>query len=194
MRLFVAVLPPEDIADALAAAVAPLHRLPGADRMRWTAREGRHLTLSFFGEVPEDVRPDLDERLARAARRCEPFPLRLEGGGHFGGRSLWAGAGGALPELRRLAQRVLAAGRRAGVGQEEDRAYRPHLTVARTPGPSKGAAVDLRPYVEALADFESAAWQIADVGLVLSRLPDGRTPGEQPHYQTLARYPLGRGR
>ncbi|MCF3963131.1 RNA 2',3'-cyclic phosphodiesterase [Streptomyces fuscigenes] len=195
MRLFAAVLPPDEATDALRAAVAPLHGLPGADRLRWTAEEAWHFTVVFLGEVDEELLPAFDERLTRAARRCAPFALRVRGGGHFGGRALWAGADGALPELRRLAERAGAAARRAGIGTQEHRAYRPHLTLARAPAPAPGeAGVDLDPYAERLGGVEGPVWQVTDLCLVRSRLPDGRTPGARPRYETLARRPLGRGR
>ena len=44
MRLFAAVLPPEDVVRELAVEVAELRKLPGADRLRWTARPGWHFT------------------------------------------------------------------------------------------------------------------------------------------------------
>ncbi|MYS48899.1 RNA 2',3'-cyclic phosphodiesterase, partial [Streptomyces sp. SID6013] len=75
MRLFAAVLPPEDVTASLAAEVAVLRGLPGADGLRWTGRPGWHLTLAFYGEVGDDAVPDLSARLERAARRTEPFEL-----------------------------------------------------------------------------------------------------------------------
>ncbi|MBP0460623.1 RNA 2',3'-cyclic phosphodiesterase [Streptomyces montanisoli] len=201
MRLFVAVLPPDDAVAVLARAVAPLRELPGAGGLRWTGRASWHFTLAFLGEVDGGVLPALDERLARAARRCEPFPLRISGGGRFGATTLWAGAAGGIPELRRLAERASAAARRAGAGAGAGtgdetagghRAFHPHLTLARARGGRGGA--DLRPYVAALEPVESTTWQVGEVCLVRSHLPDGRTPGEGPRYETLGRWPLGRGR
>ena len=60
MRLFAAVLPPEPVLTELGARVDALHRLPGADTLRWTERPGWHLTLAFFGEVTDEVRPGLE--------------------------------------------------------------------------------------------------------------------------------------
>ncbi|MPY64947.1 2'-5' RNA ligase family protein, partial [Streptomyces spongiae] len=92
MRLFAAVLPPADVVDELGHAVGALQALPGADRLRWTGRPGWHFTLAFYGEVDEDLVPELSERLERVARRTGPFPLAVRGGGQFGrGRALWAG-------------------------------------------------------------------------------------------------------
>lgn len=151
-RLFAAVLPPAGAVAGLRAALAPLHTLPGAGDLRWTRPEGWHYTLAFYGEVPEDVLPELYARLERAAHRTEPFPLRVHGAGHFGGRALWAGAAGGLDTLRLLAERADAAARRAGLPMEEHRRYAPHLTLAR----SRGEA-DLRPFTAALAGFEGSA-------------------------------------
>ncbi|MBO4260714.1 RNA 2',3'-cyclic phosphodiesterase, partial [Streptomyces griseorubiginosus] len=93
MRLFAAVLPPEDVTGELAAAVDELRKLPGGEGLRWTGRPGWHFTLAFYGEVDDDVVPDLSDRLERAARRSAAFALALRGGGQFGhGRVLWAGA------------------------------------------------------------------------------------------------------
>ncbi|RSS25254.1 2'-5' RNA ligase family protein, partial [Streptomyces sp. WAC05858] len=64
MRLFAAVLPPDAVVAELAARVKALQTLPGADGLRWTEREGWHFTLAFYGEVAEEVLPELHTRLA----------------------------------------------------------------------------------------------------------------------------------
>ncbi|MGW7261825.1 RNA 2',3'-cyclic phosphodiesterase [Streptomyces sp. NPDC054842] len=186
MRLFAAVLPPEEAVRELAAAVDGLRRLPGADALRWTGRPGWHFTLAFYGEVADDVLPELSARLARAARRSTPFPLALRGGGHFGGRALWAGAAGDVGALRLLAERAEAAARKAGLPTEEHRRYRPHLTVAR----SRGGA-DLSPSVRALDGFTGREWTVGELSLVRSNLPVSGVAGEQPRYETVERWPLG---
>ncbi|GHE80960.1 RNA 2',3'-cyclic phosphodiesterase [Streptomyces longispororuber] len=188
MRLFAAVLPPEAVVAELGGWVAGVRRLPGAEALRWTERAGWHLTLAFLGEVDDGLVPDLEARYARAARRTEPFPLALSGGGHFGGRALWAGLTGDVAALRLLAARAEAGARRARVAMDARRGFHPHLTVAR----SRGEA-DLRPYVEALAPFEGAAWQADELSLVRSHLPVGGSPGARPRYERLAGWPLGRG-
>jgi 2'-5' RNA ligase len=187
MRLFAAVLLPEDVSSELASAVAGLRKLPEADRgLRWTGRPGWHFTLAFYGEVADEVVPDLSARLERAASRTDPFPLSLRGGGRFGGRALWVGATGDVPTMRLLAERAEAAGRKAGVAMGEHRRYRPHLTVAR----GRDAA-DLSPYVSALDDFAGRPWTVGELCLVRSRLPRSGVPGEQPRYETLTRWALG---
>ncbi|MFD3917165.1 RNA 2',3'-cyclic phosphodiesterase [Streptomyces sp. NPDC058603] len=201
MRLFAAVLPPAEAVEELDRAVDRLRRLPGADGLRWTGRDGWHFTLAFMGEVEDRLLPDLTERLERAARRTEPFPFRIQGGGHFGGRALWAGAAGGIGDVRLLAERAGAAARRAGVPMEEHHHYQAHLTLARSRGGGRGGTdvdldldLDLRLYAEALSGFEGTPWEVAELVLVHSRLPVSGVPREQPRYEAVARMPLGRAR
>ncbi|MFE1296893.1 MULTISPECIES: RNA 2',3'-cyclic phosphodiesterase [unclassified Streptomyces] len=187
MRLFAAVLPPDEVTRGLAAEVDALRKLPGADGLRWTGRPGWHFTLAFYGEVDEEVVPELSERLARAAHRTAPFEIALRGGGQFGhGKALWTGADGDVEALRLLADRAEAAGRKAGVAMGEHRRYKAHLTVARS-----RASVDVRPYVTALGDFASPRWTVGELVLVRSNLPRSGVPGEQPRYETVERWSLG---
>ncbi|MFJ9908722.1 RNA 2',3'-cyclic phosphodiesterase [Streptomyces sp. NPDC101152] len=187
MRLFAAVLPPEDAVRELADEVDRLRALPGADRLRWTGRPGWHLTLAFYGEVDDDVVPELSARLERAARRTDPFPLELRGGGQFGhGRALWAGVFGDVPALRLLADRAEAAARKAGVPMGDHRRYKAHLTLARSRD-----AVDVQPFLTELAGFEGRSWTVDELALVRSNLPKSGVPGEQPRYEAVARWALG---
>ncbi|QYX83166.1 RNA 2',3'-cyclic phosphodiesterase [Streptomyces akebiae] len=187
MRLFAAVLPPDEVVDELGLVVGELKRLAGADRLRWTAPPGWHFTLAFYGEVEEDVVPELSRRLERAAGRSEPFRLAVRGGGRFGhGRALWAGAEGDVGALRMLADRAEAAARKAGVPMGEHRRYTPHLTVARS-----RVDLDVRPYVAVLDAFAGSPWTVSELALVRSDLPTSGVAGEQPRYEAVARWGLG---
>ncbi|MET7369070.1 RNA 2',3'-cyclic phosphodiesterase [Streptomyces sp. NPDC005566] len=186
-RLFAAVLPPAPAVRELATAVAALHALPGAVNLRWTAVEGWHYTLAFLGHVDEELLPELYTRLERAAHRTEPFPLRIHSGGRFDGRALWAGAAGGLDTLRLLAERADAAARRAGVSMEEHRRYTPHLTLARS-----RVQADLTPFTGALDGFEGVHWEAGELSLVRSNLPVDGVVGEQPRYEVVQAWPLGR--
>ncbi|WOX10482.1 RNA 2',3'-cyclic phosphodiesterase [Streptomyces sp. N50] len=182
MRLFAALLPPEDVLAQLGAAVDELQGLPGADALRWTSRPGWHFTLAFYGEVDEDAVPALSAALERTARRTEPFGLAVRGGGQFGqGRALWAGVEGDVAALRQLAERCEEA-----APTSEHRRYRAHLTVARGRD-----AMDVRPYLDRLDDFAGRAWTVDELVLVRSNLPRSGVPGEQPRYEAVARWALG---
>ncbi len=179
MRLFVALIPPEEIVVDLERAVAPLR---AQDRtLRWVRAEHWHLTLAFLGEVAEERLPDLTTRLARAAKRHPAPTLAFTGGGRFGNRVLWAGVTGDRDPLRRLAASVQAAVRRAGIPVEE-RDWRPHLTLARVPERDRA---DLRPLVERLRAYAGDAWTATELHLVRSRLR------AEPRYETLQSWPLG---
>ncbi|MER6097794.1 RNA 2',3'-cyclic phosphodiesterase [Streptomyces sp. NPDC001728] len=186
MRLFAAVLPPPERLTELGHVVDRLRRLPGADGLRWTSRPGWHLTLAFMGEVDEELLPELRVRLARAAHRTPPFPLRLHGGGHFGRRALWTGVAGDLDELRLLAERADAAARRSGVPMEEHRRYQAHVTLGR----ARGEGMDLHPFLDSLGGFEGTRWQVEELALVRSSLPVSGVRGEQPRYETVGAWPL----
>ncbi len=124
IRLFAAIAAPPEIGEGLA---RRQQGLPGA---RWRPLETLHITLRFFGEVSEPMACDLDTELSQVTGG--PFGLVLEGVGTFGEgkdlRAVWAGVADSEP-LRRLARRCEAAARRAGL-KPEQRAYRPHLTLA----------------------------------------------------------------
>ncbi|MCX4550134.1 RNA 2',3'-cyclic phosphodiesterase [Streptomyces sp. NBC_01387] len=181
MRLFAAVLPPEQAVSQLALVVEPLHALPGAAGLRWTDRPGWHFTLAFLGEVDDALVPAVEDRLAQAARDHRPFGLGLAGGGCFGRRSLWAGATGEVAAMARLAAAAERAARDAGVRTEDPHPYVPHLTLARN-----DARTDLRPYAEALDGFTSDPWTVRELALVRS--------GGRPRYQVVAAWPLGPGK
>jgi 2'-5' RNA ligase len=190
MRLFAAVLPPDDVIQHLADAVAPLRGLPAGQGLRWTVPANWHLTLAFYGEVDEERLPALRERLARAAAHTAPFALSLAGAGQFGrGRAVWAGVRGDVADLRLLAARAEAAARKAGLGMEEHRRYRPHLSLARAG--RGGPPPDVRPLLEALDVYRGRSWPVEELALVHSRLPRSGIPGEQPRYGTAARWRLG---
>ncbi|KWX02886.1 2'-5' RNA ligase [Carbonactinospora thermoautotrophica] len=179
MRLFVALIPPGEVVDDLERAVAPLR---AQDRtLRWTRAEHWHLTLAFLGEVDEEKLPDLTTRLARAAKRHPAPTLAFTGGGRFGHRVLWTGVTGDRDPLRRLVASVQAAARRAGIPVEE-RAWRPHLTLARVP---ERVQADLRPLVERLRTYVGDTWTATELHLVRSRLQS------EPRYETLRSWPLG---
>ncbi|HEY4029574.1 MAG TPA: RNA 2',3'-cyclic phosphodiesterase [Caulobacteraceae bacterium] len=129
IRMFAALDVPEDIGEGLQ---RRQQGLPGA---RWRTLEALHITLRFFGEVREDMADDLDAELSTVTGA--PFDLTLEGAGAFGEgediHAVWAGVA-ENPPLRQLAARCEAAARRSGL-EPEQRAYRPHVTLAYTRHP-----------------------------------------------------------
>ncbi|MEK8144416.1 2'-5' RNA ligase family protein [Streptomyces sp. M10(2022)] len=158
----------------LTGAVAPLHALPGAVNLRWTAAEGRHYTLAFFGSVDEELFPELHGRLERAAHRTRPS--RCASGAAAGS------TGGRCGRGRGRARHDAAAGRpcerrraQVRVEMEKHRHYVPHLTLARS-----RVQADLTPYTEALDGFEGLRWEAGELSLVRSHPPVDGVPGSSP--------------
>lgn len=152
-RLFVAVWPPDDVLDRVAA----LER-PAVDGLRWTRPDQWHVTLRFLGQT--ELEP---ARAALATVDAPPAQARLGPAvGRFGHRVLHVPVAG----LDAVAEAVVAA--TAGLGRPpEDRPFAGHLTLARV---AKGALVDLRRVAGAALEGE---WEVADVCLVESRLSPG---------------------
>jgi 2'-5' RNA ligase len=173
--LFAAIDPPPEACGSLQSAI-------GADQdpqLRWVPPEQWHLTLAFYGEVNESRLDPLQDALERAAARTRPFGVRLAGAGTFPRQSakarvLWVGLDGEVDALRRLADRCGGAGRRARIAME-DRAFRPHLTLAR----SRREAVDAADLAVRLASYQSQWWTVSSLRLVHSTL------GSEVRHETL---------
>ena len=145
MRLFVAV----ELTDALRAELGRLIedlRRP-APGLRWARPEQIHLTLKFLGEVEEARVAAISERLLGAVSAVPGgFTVHARGVGTFGGREprvVWAGIEGPEPPLAALSEAVEEASRAEGFAPEE-RAFKPHLTLARVKQPSRGLREALR--------------------------------------------------
>lgn len=199
MRLFAALDLPAAVADSLAERVAAA-RQTGL-QLRWVPREEWHLTLAFYGTVPDERVDELATRLRRAAARCAPLELELGAAELVGSarrtRVLWCAVTGDQRGLVRLAASSRAAGRRVGLdipALAPDVRFRPHVTVARVP-----RAGDVRAAVEAMNGGPAAPgtaepvprWTAEQLALVRSDLGDG--PGGRPVHRVLGLLPLGHG-
>jgi 2'-5' RNA ligase len=97
----------------------------------WTRAENVHLTLKFFGDVAKKNLPLISEAASRAAKDYPRFQIRIGGTGVFPKPSraqvLWIGVDDPSGRLSTLQQRL----EDEFAFNKEDRAYRPHLTIAR---------------------------------------------------------------
>jgi RNA 2',3'-cyclic 3'-phosphodiesterase len=167
VRLFVAVRPP---AEALAHADATLAPVREAHPdLRWVPPERWHLTLAFYGEIPDDKVDGTVGMVERRLRGHLACALSFAGAGQFTRRALWLGVTGQVEVLRATARAVTF----------ERRPYRPHLTVARLRG-----GVDAAPAVESLTTYAGPVWTARTVHLVRSRL------GPAPTYDDVASWTL----
>ncbi|WP_314037698.1 RNA 2',3'-cyclic phosphodiesterase [Dietzia sp. CH92] len=181
-RMFVAVLPPEEVREQLETFLEPR---PG---LAWTGPSQWHVTLTFCPDVDDWRLDELTERLAAVARKREPFRVRLAGAGAFPSveraKVLWAGV--EQPEGRPLD--ALAAGARSAAnaaGCVPDGArFRPHLTLARL-----GGRDDATAWLRVLDTFTSSDWEVSEIALVDSFLGEG--PRGRARHEVVARFPLG---
>jgi 2'-5' RNA ligase len=136
VRLFVALDIPEDVRQAIDALVAKLRGV--CRNARWVRIEGAHITLKFIGEVPLEKAEDIKTALATVPLPA-PIKMSFRGLGFFPSerrpRVLWAGIE-ASDELGALAAAVETALEPLGIAREQ-RAFSPHLTLARFDSPSE---------------------------------------------------------
>ena len=134
MRLFIAL----DIDDAIRERIARF--VDGvsafAPDARWAKPESLHVTLKFIGEQPEAAVERLKDALATIA--ATPADIHFRGYGFFptakSPRVFWLGLESG-PQLAALAKAIDEKMAALGI-PKEDRAFSPHLTLARGRGGS----------------------------------------------------------
>ncbi|MHA7134883.1 RNA 2',3'-cyclic phosphodiesterase [Oerskovia turbata] len=199
-RLFAALYPSDDALDHLGLALSALGAVAlddGRPSLRWTPRELMHLTVAFFGDVPDGAEDDLGAALDEVARSTEPLSLRLRGAGTFDDRILFAGVGGDAEALRRLSAATAQAASDVGLRLDRRPRQRAHLTVARASGPrAPRRKTDARPTGPGLAElahallvYEGPGFTAHELCLVASTPGAGRSGG--PLYEVVRTFPLG---
>ena len=172
-RLFVAIDLPESTRQLLAS--LDLH-VRGA---RWTEPDQMHLTLGFFGDVPEDVELKLREKLS--VIEFGAFFLPVSSVGTFCAKGtpkiIWIGVGKAHPHLFQIHKRVQEAALAAGI-EPELRPWHPHITLARCRDVSAQA---LRKFIQSNAEFDAGMIRVDAFHLYSSRL----TPAGPIHTREL---------
>lgn len=188
MRMFVALVPPEDAVEHLDEFLAVRRE---AAPFRWTLAEQLHVTLAFLAQVPDRRLDDLVERLERAARRRTPVATRFAGGGAFPdpsrARVLWGGLGlddEARTEVSRMATGARAAASKAGIDVGGQR-FRPHVTLARL-----GRPEEVSSWVRLLDGYEGPGWRTTEWALIASHLGEG--PRRRPRHERVETFQVGR--
>ena len=171
-RLFVAIDLPDSTRQLLAGVDPRIHGV------RWTQTDQMHLTLGFFGGVPEDVEIKLREKLS--AIQFGAFFLNLNGVGVFSAKGapkiIWIGVGKAHPHMFQIHQRVQEAALAAGI-EPELRPWHPHITLARCRDISTQA---LRKFLQTRADFDAGMIRVEAFHLYASQLtPAGPIHGRE---------------
>jgi 2'-5' RNA ligase len=190
VRLFAGV----EIAPPVAAAFGSVSdelqrrasRLAPHARITWVPAERAHITVRFIGHVDEVKANDIAAVL-KAPLETAAFDLVIGGVGAFppGGapRVIWAGLGDGVPALIDVEQEVSGRLEACAIDREE-RAYRPHVTLARV---REAAGLRTRVLLEGLTERAFGTTHVDAITLFESRLsPKG------PTYVALQRTPLRR--
>ena len=137
IRAFLAIELPEALRVGLAQVQEELKR-SRAD-VRWVPVGNIHLTLKFFGNVPEDEIGPLAQAAREAAAETAPLQLQATSTGAFPSpnapRVVWLGLGGDMVPLTQLFYRLEKAFATLGY-LPEGRAFNPHLTIGRVKSPA----------------------------------------------------------
>lgn len=134
MRLFIALDIDDAIRESIARFVEGVQAF--APDARWVKPESLHVTLKFIGEQPEPAVEQIKQALTII--RADVMQIKFRGYGFFptakSARIFWIGIE-AAPQLAELATTVDDATSSLEI-PKEDRAFSPHLTLARGAGSS----------------------------------------------------------
>lgn len=222
MRVFAAVLPPEEVVEHLLEFLEPRAAAAGTrargDRSgwRWSRREHLHLTLAFVPDLDLGVEEPVIEAGKAWAQRQRPLDLQLSGAGAFpdpvAAKVLWvavaspegvvdapsAGPGGdaTLTRDRSDVQTTLSGWAHGIRGLISHAGGRPEGRAFRphvTVGRTGSpGGQDAARMLQSLDTYESPAWRADTISLITSTLGDG--PRGTPRYDVLHEWSLGAGR
>ena len=163
IRAFIAVPVAEPAAGELERFLNGLRSLA---HLRWVTQAQFHITLRFLGEQTRETIERVKQALTPLS--FEPFDVELTYAGMFPNarhpRVLWLAGQQGKKELTALAESVNGALEVIGFPRE-DRAFKPHLTLARSDGTPLP-----QPLVNALEKVPAFHWRCEGFDLMRSRL------------------------
>jgi 2'-5' RNA ligase len=183
VRLFFAVELPREVQAAL----GRLNPNEASRDYRWSDPGLMHVTLAFLGQQPQERLDTLRNVGAAAAAVSRQGKLKLGQPGSFGSRKaprvLWIGLDGDLTALQALQSNLTTGLRQAGF-EVEERAFSPHITLARRREAARGGVPPGWPPTHSLG--KTAEFPMRELTLFESRLsPRG------PTYIPLVEFALG---
>lgn len=182
VRLFVALLLPDEIKSAMGKFIAELK--PLSVGVKWVETENLHLTLKFIGETSEKNVASISETIGKAISGSARFDVHIAECGGFpnlrNAKVLWVGMNGADPAAEmaiQIEQSLVPLGIPA-----ENRPFAPHLTVGR---------IKLKINLNALAEkMENAHFDAGTVTLDRVALVKSTLTPRGPIYENLKVYQL----
>ena len=169
-RIFCAVELPDSVRAQLQEHIRQVREAVPDVTASWTRVDNIHLTLKFFGNVNIDRIPKISAAVERAIKKFPRFSIGIGKTGVFPKPSraqvLWIGVNdpsGKLSEVQRQLENECAKEK----FEKEDRAYRPHLTIARLRKP-EGARLLADAHLN--MDFEPAEMTVSELIVFRSEL------------------------
>ncbi|EFK95806.1 2',5' RNA ligase [sediment metagenome] len=173
IRSFLAFELPQDIKQIVTRVSGEIRK--SSLDVKWVRPEFIHLTVVFMGDIRSEHIPPMGESLKAVCSTHAPFRISLKPMGCFPNsrnpRVIWLGIDAELERMSRFRddlQQVLSP---FGV-KEEDRAFRPHLTLGRFKKPGK-RQTELERLLATYGDLSSPACTLAELVLFRSDLKPG---------------------
>ena len=141
----------------------------------WVKPGNIHLTVIFLGDVEEKDIPQIISCVDNAVCDYDPFDIALGGMGLFGDlkrpRVLWLGLEGGIKRLASMRDSLQKPLEQFGIKQEE-RPFRPHLTLGRFRRPVKDKPL-LKRIIEQYKDASGPDGKLDELILFKSQLKPG---------------------
>jgi RNA 2',3'-cyclic 3'-phosphodiesterase len=183
MRIFIALDIPGEVRARIAEYAERVRQY--APEARWSRVEGLHLTLKFVGEVKDEKLNAIKNALAGV--KASTFDVTFSKTGFFptprSPRVFWIGVE-ADNQLSQLAATIENGLEKLGIAREQ-RAFSPHLTLARS-GNDSGSLKGMAPLVEREGPPQFGTMTAREFWLYRSELSRGGSK-----YTKLERYELG---
>lgn len=133
-RMFCAIELPDHLRSQLQDRMQRLREVVPEATASWSRPENIHLTLKFFGNVAKQRVAGISAAASRTAQGFSPFHITAGATGVFPKpnrpKVLWIGVDDLSGKLSTLQRKLETECDTEGF-QKEDRAFRPHLTIAR---------------------------------------------------------------
>ncbi len=183
VRTFVCVEIPDKQRETVSKWIGECRRAESS--IRWVHPSTIHVTLKFCGEHPADTVKILADELSKI-KKYTPFTISAGGVGGFPNLEkpsvIWTSVLGELDSLKKLQKDTERAANIAGIPKEQ-RAYTPHLTLARNPSRSK--LPDRLTEIMTNHELKLEPWIVSQIVLMKSELLPGG-----PRYTPLALFKI----
>lgn len=173
IRSFLAFELPEDI-KTIVTRVSGEVRKSSLD-VRWVRPESIHLTMVFMGDVQSEQIPSMGESVGAVCANHASFTISLKPMGCFPNsrnpRVVWLGIDGDLERMSRFKDDLQSALSPFGI-KEEERAFKPHLTLGRFKKPAK-SPTELEQMLAKYRELSSPACSLNELVFFRSDLKPG---------------------